>query len=225
LASEKQLLGYLQHRFQDGELLQAALTHRSAGIPNNERLEFLGDGVLNAIIGEVLYRLRPQADEGSLTRLRASLVRESTLAEIATELHLGDCLRLGSGEIRSGGFRRESILADALEAMIGAIYLDGGYEAARQAVMRWYGGRIEGLPDAETLKDAKTRLQEFLQGQAEPLPLYEVIEVGGEAHRQVFRVRCRLPDRALVSEGEGSSRRKAEQQAALRLLESLQRSS
>jgi ribonuclease-3 len=214
-----QALGY---RFRDAVLLQQALTHRSAGTPNNERLEFLGDALLNWVIADALCRRRPESSEGELTRLRASLVREPTLAAIAQALGLGEYLRLGPGELRSGGFRRQSILADGLEALFAAIYLDGGVEAARSVILRLYHAALEQLPDAESLKDAKTRLQEFLQGRGLPLPLYEVVEVSGQAHRQEFRVRCHVPGAPQQAEGQGASRRQAEQVAAARLLDLLQ---
>ena len=212
------LLGY---QFRDESLLRDALTHRSAGSSNNERLEFLGDGLLNCVIGEALYQLRPLGSEGDLTRLRASLVRESTLAEIAQSLQLGDCLQVGAGELRTGGYRRQSIIADALEALIGAVYVDSGYAAAREVVLRLYADRLAALPSADSLKDPKTRLQEYLQAKGLPLPLYEVLEISGQAHVQSFRVSCRLLSPAATAEGHGSSRRAAEQSAAAALLEQL----
>lgn len=210
------------YSFQDAALLTAALTHRSAGSRNNERLEFLGDGVLNFVIGEAVYRCRPDAPEGDLSRLRASLVRESTLAAIAQELELGDAVRLGAGELKSGGFRRRSILADAVEAVLGAVYLDGGFDAARSVVLGLYAERLDDLPSPESLKDPKTRLQEYLQSRHLKLPRYEIMEISGEPHRQIFRVVCRLGDGGQEAEGQGSSRRGAEQSAAAKLLELLQ---
>lgn len=198
------------YRFQDAALLTAALTHRSAGSRNNERLEFLGDGVLNFVIGEAMYRRRPDAPEGDLSRLRASLVRESTLAAIAQELELGDAVRLGAGELKSGGFRRRSILADAVEALLGAVYLDGGFDAARSVVLGLYAERLDDLPSPESLKDPKTRLQEYLQSRHMKLPRYEIMEVSGEPHRQIFHVVCRLADGDQEAEGQGCSRRGAE---------------
>ncbi len=214
----------LGHRFQQDALLAQALTHRSAGSPNNERLEFLGDALLNWVIAEVLYRSHPESSEGDLTRLRASLVNEPALAEIAQSLCLGDCLKLGPGELRSGGFRRQSILADALEALVAAVYLDAGFEAAQVVILNLYRKSLEQLPDAESLKDAKTRLQEFLQGRGLPLPAYEVIEITGQAHNQNFRVRCTVSggSQSQQAEGVGSSRRLAEQAAASDLLAHLQ---
>ncbi|HXG28873.1 MAG TPA: ribonuclease III [Nevskiales bacterium] len=219
LGSFTEALGY---RFRNERLLVEALTHRSAGQPNNERFEFLGDALLNWVIADALFRRQPDASEGELTRLRASLVREPTLAAIAQALGLGEHLRLGPGELRSGGFRRQSILADGLEALFAAIYLDGGPEAAQAVILKLYQDALAHLPDAESLKDAKTRLQELLQGRGLPLPLYEVVEVSGQAHRQEFRVRCHVPGATQQSEGRGGSRRQAEQAAAARLLELLQ---
>jgi ribonuclease-3 len=214
----------LGYRFRRDDLLDAALTHRSAGSPNNERLEFLGDALLNWVIAEALCQRHPQASEGDLTRLRASLVREPTLAEIAQALELGEYLKLGAGETRSGGFRRQSTLADTFEAVLAAIYQDGGIEAAQGVILALYRARLEQLPDAESLKDAKTRLQEYLQGQGLPLPDYEVIEITGQAHQQEFHVRCRVSDGSQQAEGRGGSRRQAEQAAASLLLERLRTS-
>lgn len=211
----------LGYRFRDEGYLTASLTHRSVGSVNNERLEFLGDGLLNFVVGDALFRGNPQASEGDLTRLRASLVRESTLADIARELQLGELLRLGSGELRSGGYRRQSILADTFEALIGGLYLDGGFEVVSGVILRLYGQRLRELPDPESLKDPKTLLQELLQARGMPLPIYEVVELTGEAHNQMFRVRCRLESTEFVSEGSGSSRRRAEQHAASLLFERL----
>jgi ribonuclease-3 len=214
----------LGYRFQQDALLAQALTHRSAGSPNNERLEFLGDALLNWVIADALYRSHPQSSEGDLTRLRASLVSEPALADIAQTLNLGEYLKLGPGELRSGGFRRRSILADALEALLAAVYLDAGLEAAQPVILNLYRKSLEQLPDAESLKDAKTRLQEFLQGRGLPLPAYDVIEITGQAHNQSFRVRCAVPggSHSQQAEGVGSSRRQAEQVAAQDLLTRLQ---
>ncbi|MFP4154341.1 MAG: ribonuclease III [Halothiobacillaceae bacterium] len=210
----EQLAGRLGLSFRDEALFHRALRHRSAGSSNNERLEFLGDGVLNFVIAEQLFEKRPDAPEGELSRLRATLVREGTLAEIARELDLGAYLTLGSGELKSGGFRRSSILADALEALIGAVYLDRGFEAARNLVRDLFDDRLADLPKAADLKDPKTRLQEYLQARQLELPRYEVLEVRGAAHAQTFRVVCVVDARGIVAEGTGSSRRKAEQAAA-----------
>lgn len=212
---------HLRYKFAAESLLEQALTHRSAGSNNNERLEFLGDSVLGLIVSEQLYQARPNADEGSLSRIRASLVKRSTLAEIATEIQLGDQVRLGSGELKSGGHYRHSILADALEAVLGAIFLDGGYQAAKDAVLNIYGSRLENFPDEESLKDFKTRLQESLQGRGLPPPEYVVSDVSGAAHAREFQVACRVQSMSLETTGRGTSRRLAEQDAAGRALELL----
>ncbi len=214
----------LGHRCADAALVTAALTHRSAGGSHNERLEFLGDAVLNFAVADLLYREFPKAPEGELTRYRAALVREDTLADVAEGLGLGDVLVLGPGELKSGGFRRRSILADALEALLGAVYLDGGLPAAAGVVERLLGPRFAGLPELAALKDPKTRLQEWLQGRGLPLPRYSVAAVHGEPHDQSFRVRCEIDTPAMHAEGVGSSRRRAEQGAAEQLLERLERS-
>lgn len=215
--------GRLRHRFDDPALLAAALTHRSADRRrHNERLEFLGDGVLSMVIAAELYRRRPEAREGELSRLRALLVRRETLAEIAAELDLGAHLQLGGGELKSGGHRRASILSDALEAVLGAVFLDGGYEAARAEVLAMYGERLDRLPAAEGLKDPKTRLQELLQGRQLPLPEYRIAAVEGAAHAQRFVIECRVEGLARPVTGEGASRRKAEQDAAAKALARLE---
>lgn len=208
------LAGRLGYRARDAGLIEAALTHRSAGGAHNERLEFLGDGVLNCLVAELLYRHYPSADEGELSRLRATLVSGEALAETAATIGLGDELRLGAGELRSGGFRRPSILADALEALIGAVYLDGGLEAARGIVERLMADRVAELPDAADLKDPKTRLQEYLQARGMPLPVYTVEQIRGDAHLQTFDVRCDVATLNLSARGSELSRRRAEQQAA-----------
>jgi ribonuclease III len=196
-----------------------ALTHRSAPGRNNERLEFLGDAVLNLVVAEHLYRAFPDCTEGDLSRLRARVVSSEPLAEVAATLGLGDVLRLGSGELKTGGFRRKSILADALEAVCGALFLDGGLDVARQAIERLFEARIAALPPPDALKDAKTRLQEHLQSHGYSLPRYTVERVEGEAHAQVFWVICEVAGLALRAEGSGSSRRRAEQEAAGRILQ------
>ena len=211
----------LGHRFRDPELLALALTHRSAGSANNERLEFLGDGLVNFVAAETLYRARPDAEEGDLSRLRASLVCEESLARLAEGLELGDALILGGGALKSGGFRRAPILADALEALLGAVYLDGGFDAGRAACERLLAPALAHLPDPATLKDAKTRLQEYLQGLGRPLPVYELLHAEGPEHRPSFTVGCRLADRAESTEGQASSRRGAEQLAAEQMLRRL----
>ncbi len=209
----------LGYRFGDEPALLRALTHRSASSENNERLEFLGDALLNFAVGEALYLRLPKAAEGDLSRLRATLVREETLATVARRIQLGDVLRLGSGELKSGGYRRDSILADGLEAVIGAVYLDGGFTAARELCLRLLEPELANLPDPLSLKDAKTRLQERLQAAGRPLPEYAVLSEEGPPHRRSFRVRCRLTDDRAESMGEGSSRKIAEQQSAERMLD------
>jgi len=211
----------LGYTFSDASLLQLALTHRSAGGTNNERLEFLGDSVVNHIIAEELYRRFPRAREGEMSRMRASLVRGDTLAEVARELDLGDYLQLGKGERKSGGHRRSSILADTFEAVIGAILLDSGMDKCRDCVHKWFAVRLEQVADGNAGKDAKTRLQEFLQGRNRPLPDYVLLDVQGDDHNQSFRVACRLTDPEMQTEGSGSSRRKAEQDAAHRALQDI----
>ena len=213
----------LGYRFRDPALLVAALTHRSASRTNYERLEFLGDSVLNFVVALLAFRAFPGAPEGDLSRFRAALVSAPSLAAVAGTLDLGDQLRLGSGELKSGGFRRDSILADCLEAIIGAIYLDGGLDAAHETVSRLLGGRLAELPSAETLKDPKTRLQEVLQARGLALPRYALEEVGGEPHEQWFVASCEAPDLGLRETGRGSSRRKAEQAAAQAVLAALAR--
>jgi ribonuclease-3 len=199
-------------------LFSAALTHRSAARPHNERLEFLGDAVLNLSIAEHLYRGNPQADEGDLSRLRAWLVSSPPLAQTAAQIGLGEVLRLGSGELKTGGFRRESILADALEALLGAIYLDGGLSAAQRVIFELFGERLAHLPDTDDLKDSKTRLQEHLQSRGLPLPAYEVVRTEGEIHAQTFWVRCEVNTLGREATGRGLSRRRAEQEAAALVL-------
>jgi ribonuclease-3 len=210
------------HRFADDALLRQALTHRSAGNPHNERLEFLGDALLNLIVAEQLYARWPNADEGAMTRARAELVRESTLARIARELGVGERLTLGPGEMKSGGHRRDSILADALEAVIAACYLDAGFDACRALVLAWYQPLLEALPPPNRVgKDPKTRLQEWLQARGWPLPAYALLAERGDEHDRIFQVRCTLAQPALSAEGEGTSRRAAEQSAAEAILASL----
>ena len=218
-------LGWLSDRLayepRDASLFEAALTHRSASGRNNERLEFLGDAVLNLVAADQLFRVHPEADEGDLSRLRARIVSAEPLAAIGQDLGLGEVLQLGSGELKTGGFRRQSILADALEAVIGAIYLDRGLEAARRIVEPLLEPRIAAAPEPEALKDPKTRLQEWLQARGLPLPSYAVEQVEGLPHEQQFRVRCVVETLGLSSQGGGSSRRRAEQSAAERLLQRL----
>jgi ribonuclease-3 len=208
----------LGYRFGDPALLDAALTHRSAGRDNYERLEFLGDSVLNFAVAVLVYRAYPDADEGDLSRYRASMVSGQSLAEVASALGLGEQLRLGSGELKTGGFRRASILADALEALFGAVYLDGGFDAARAVIERLFAGRLVTLPEARDLKDPKTRLQELLQGRGRRLPAYAVEDVSGEPHEHWFIASCEVEELGLRERGEGTSRRRAEQAAAERVL-------
>lgn len=191
-----------------------AITHRSADGKHNERMEFLGDSVLGLIITTELYKRIPRASEGYLSRLRASLVNENALAHIAADLAIGDFLRLGPGELKSGGFRRKSILADAFEALIGCIYLEQGLDAARQFVLAAYGNRLEHLPSEHDLKDPKSRLQEFLQSRNHALPEYNLLDVQGEAHKQTFTAECVIPAFGIRTQGTANSRRKAEQEAA-----------
>jgi ribonuclease-3 len=209
------VLGY---RFGRREFLEQALTHRSHGSPNNERLEFLGDGVLGCVVAETLIARHPSMSEGDLSRLRASLVREATLASVAREAGLGALLRMGQGEDAAGGADRPSLLADALEAVYGAVFLDAGYDEARRVILRTLGPALEKGDLGGTAKDAKTRLQEVLQAQRQGLPRYVVVDTQGAAHRQVFEVECVAEGPGLRTRGRGSSRRAAEQQAAAAML-------
>lgn len=204
----------LGYQFANLDYLKQALTHRSAAAFNNERLEFLGDSILNFAIGKALYEKFPKADEGELSRMRAALVKEQTLAIIARRFELGDYLKLGAGEMKSGGHRRESILADCVEAIIAAIYLDFGIETTLNKVYEWYKALLDEMTPGEAQKDPKTRLQEFLQSRKLPLPEYEVIEIKGEAHNQTFQVSCKVKNIDEPVIGVGTSRRKAEQNAA-----------
>ena len=205
-------------RFENEALLDQALTHRSAGAVHYERLEFLGDGLLNFTIAAELYRLRPGEDEGALSRLRASLVRESALADIAREIELGRHLKLGTGELRSGGFERASILSDVVESLIGACFLDAGFDTARALVLHLFDSRLSALPSAESLKDPKTRLQERLQALAGERPVYAIIDESGAAHERSFTVGCRVPGQPGEVSATATSRRKAEQAAAAAML-------
>jgi ribonuclease-3 len=221
VTAPEKLAQHIGITFASPELLEMALRHRSAGNMNNERLEFLGDAVLNLVIANQLYTMHSKATEGELSRWRASLVREESLAVIARELDLGSYLVLGPGELKSGGFRRDSILADALEATIGAVYLDQGFDVAQALLVRLFERMLQDLPDAASLKDPKTRLQEWLQGSKRELPSYEVTTIRGQAHKQVFEVTCTLSDTQQTAVGRGSSRRKAEQAAAESMFEAL----
>jgi ribonuclease-3 len=208
------------HPFRDPDLLRRALRHRSAGPAHNERLEFLGDALVNLIVAQSLYEHWPRADEGALTRARASLVRESALAEVARRLGLGDALELGPGELKSGGHRRDSILADTLEAVVGAIHLDAGFDACRAVVLPWFEPAILALP-TNVDKDAKTRLQEWLQARQLPRPEYTLIDTRGQDHARTFRVACETREPARREEAEAPSMRAAEQAAAERVLADL----
>ncbi len=210
------------HSFTDEALFELALTHRSCGKKNNERLEFLGDSILNFVIADDLFERFPKAKEGELSRLRARMVKGVTLSEVARELGLGDYLRLGSGELKSGGYRRDSILADAVEAIIGAIYLDSDMDTARGFILSWFKDRLEKLDLNESMKDSKTRLQEFLQSRRLALPEYELMNVEGEAHAQTFYIDCQVDGLKKVAKGIGNSRRQAEQEAAKNALIALQ---
>jgi ribonuclease-3 len=212
----------LGHRFASPRLLEQALTHRSRGADNNERLEFLGDGVLGCTVADELYARFPQLSEGKLTRLRASLVREEALAEVAQTLGIGEFLRLGEGELAAAPEPRPSILADALEAVLGAVFLDGGYDAARKTVLAAFGPLIDRLDPERPAKDAKTRLQEMLQATHRRLPLYRVVSVHGEPHKQSFEVECYVSELDLRVTGMGTSRQRAEQQAAKAMLEKIE---
>jgi ribonuclease-3 len=216
------VLEKLSYAPRDLKLFSAALTHRSVSAANNERLEFLGDAVLNLLIAEHLYRAFPDASEGDLSRLRARLVSSEPLAEIAACLELGDALNLGTGELKSGGFRRKSILADALEAVCGAVFLDGGLEPARVVVESLFASRIGALPPPSTLKDSKTRLQEYLQSQGSPLPLYVVERIDGEPHAHTFLVSCEVACLGRRAQGSGATRRAAEQAAAQGVLQEIE---
>ncbi|MBV7314229.1 ribonuclease III [Shewanella sp. NIFS-20-20] len=213
----------LGYEFSQQALLIQSLTHRSAAAKHNERLEFLGDSILSIVISDALYHQFPKATEGDLSRMRATLVRGDTLAVIAQEFNLGEYLSLGPGELKSGGHRRESILADAVEAIIGAIYLDSNLDVCRELVLSWYAKRLQAIEPGVGQKDPKTLLQEYLQGFKKPLPDYQVILVEGEAHDQTFTVECRIKDLADAVMGVGSSRRKAEQIAAAQVLELLKK--
>lgn len=212
----------LGHDFSRPDLLRTALTHRSFGVPNNERLEFLGDGVLDFVIAETLYQRFPDLPEGDLSRLRANLVRQDALHQIALTLELADGLRLGEGELKSGGAQRPSILADALEAVFGAVYLDAGFAVARDLINRLYSPLVENLRPGQSQKDPKTRLQEWLQGRKKPLPRYTLLESTGAAHEKHFVVACEVSAPPLRALGEGSSRRIAEQIAAEHALKELE---
>ena len=215
----ERLLQVIGYNFGNPQLADYALTHRSVGGINNERLEFLGDAILGFVVADELYARFKEADEGQLSRMRAGLVKGESLATLARDLELGKYLKLGAGELRSGGQSRNSILADALEALLAAIYLDGGYDAVRQVTLHLFQERLESISPDSHQKDPKTRLQEFLQGRGLGLPAYKIMDIEGEQHDQLFRVKCIVEDLSVESEGQGGSRRKAEQDAAGQVLE------
>jgi ribonuclease-3 len=208
----------LDYEFTNEQLLQQALTHRSAHGINNERLEYLGDAVLDTVISEVIYLQRPDASEGVLSRLRSSLVKDATLAELATDLGFGKHLILGSGEKKSGGHRRASILADSLEAIFGAVYLDSGFDEAKRIIYNAFAGRLQEIPESAARRDPKTRLQEFVQSRKIELPDYRVLKVDGKAHKQTFSVRCTIAELDASTLGQGTTRRDAEQESAEQML-------
>lgn len=211
----------INYQFKDATLCELALTHRSCGKKNNERLEFLGDSIVNFVIAEDLYKRFPEAKEGQLSRLRAQMVKGKTLAEIARDMDMGDYLRLGSGELKSGGCRRDSILADSVESLIGAIYLDSDMQTVRGHILEWFETRLRTLSLDQTMKDSKTRLQEYLQSRRLQLPEYILENVEGEAHDQTFYIRCNISELPEPTYGVASSRRQAEQESAKAALEQL----
>lgn len=213
----------LGHKFASPDLARQALTHRSFGAQHNERLEFLGDALLNGTVASILYERFPQLPEGDLSRLRATLVNQGSLSEVALALGLGERLRLGEGELKSGGFRRPSILADSLEALLGAVFLDAGFDATRGVVEKLLSGKLDRAGDAPVDKDPKTALQEHLQGRGLALPRYAVQKTEGEAHDPAFIVECRVDDLGIVASGKGPSRRAAEQAAAEGVLAQLEK--
>lgn len=221
----EELCKKLGYKFNEQSLLEDALSHRSFRGKNNERLEFLGDAILNCVIAAALFRSCPNAKEGELSRLRASLVRGETLATLAQEFDLGSYLRLGAGEVKSGGFRRTSILADALEAVVGAIYLDSDMKTCEERILSWYASRLDNFNELPSLKDPKTRLQEYLQARKFPLPAYNILVIEGVAHNQTFRVECCIEGLQEKAIGTGSSRRRAEQEAAQKVLYLLEKKS
>lgn len=217
-ANMRLLIKRLGYEFSDLGLVDLALSHRSVGANNNERLEFLGDSIVNFLIGEALFKKYPKAREGDLSQMRAQLVKGATLAEIARDFNLGDFLNLGPGELKSGGYRRESILADAVEALIGAMYLDGGMSVCREQVLQWYHSRLEEISPQADNKDAKSLLQEFLQSRKQALPKYRLAETTGSDHQQQFFVECEIEQLQQAVKGCGSNRRAAEQDAAQQAL-------
>ena len=215
----KYITGY---QFNNSEYLEKALTHRSVSrLNNNERLEFLGDSILNLSISDYIYQQFPKSDEGELSRIRASLVKEKTLAVVAKGIGLGDYIHLGGGELKSGGYRRDSILSDALEAVIAAVYLDSDFPTTSKMVIHLFDHQLSNIPADSSLKDPKTRLQEQLQSKQHELAVYKVDQTTGKSHNQIFHVSCRLDAMNLISQGSGTSRKKAEQLAASKMLEKL----
>jgi ribonuclease-3 len=221
-AKQRQLESALGHEFADSSLLSLALTHRSYGSSNNERLEFLGDSILNFLIADALYQQFPACREGDLSRMRSGLVKGETLAELAREFDLGEYLLLGSGELKSGGHRRESILADTVEALIAAIYFDAGMERCKERVLQWYASRLQAITSESNHKDAKTQLQEYLQARKQPLPSYKLLHTSGSEHQQHFEIACTVSLLNHAVMGSGSNRRNAEQAAAVSVLNQLQ---
>jgi len=219
--SDKLFSRKIDYEFENPALLNEALSHRSIKSISNERLEFLGDSILNFVIAAALFKEYPDSDEGELSRLRSSLVKGTTLAELGREFDIGSHLRLGAGELKSGGFRRESLLADAIEAVIGAIYLDTGFASCESMVLKWFASRLADIEPTDQLKDPKTLLQEYVQSKRYSLPNYETVSVEGDAHDQIFNVQCTVEEISIVSQGTGSSRRRAEQVAASNFLEQL----
>lgn len=219
-----QLQKRLGYQFIDPDLLTLALSHRSVAAENNERLEFLGDSILGLVVTDFLYREFPQAREGDLSRMRSHIVRGESLAEVAKQLALGPDLLLGSGEMKSGGHRRDSILGDTVEALIGAVYLDRGIEAAREIVTAWFKSFFDSALQAQPVKDAKTALQEWLQHRNKPLPDYQLVSTGGEAHSRLFTVSCKIAAVEAAMTATASSRRRAEQMVAEQLLEEVEKS-
>lgn len=215
------LCKHIGYQFEQESLLSQALTHRSADAINNERLEYLGDSIINFVIAEALFIRFSTTPEGQLSRMRASLVKKETLAEIAKQLHLGDYIRLGSGELKSGGYRRESILADTLEALIASIYLDANLDICKNKILHWFAEKLTTTLTDTRNKDAKTELQEFLQARHLSLPKYQITKIIGEDHQQIFHVSCRVSGLSACGNGKGESRRRAEQIAAAQLLAEL----
>ncbi len=221
IKSPEELMRRINYQFNDASLCELALTHRSCGKKNNERLEFLGDSIVNFVIAEDLFKRFPEAKEGQLSRLRAQMVKGKTLAEIARDMCMGDYLRLGSGELKSGGCRRESILADSVESLIGAIYLDSDMQVVREHILQWFESRLNDLSLDQTMKDSKTRLQEYLQSRRLQLPEYQLENVEGEAHDQTFYIKCVICTLEEPTFGVANSRRQAEQESAKAALEQL----